>query len=380
LKPPRRRVRALLATLHLWVGIALCLPLVLLGLTGAILVYDQPIARFLGEAPPRAAVSDAAPLPVETLLAAASGAAPGLMPVGYMPGEAPGEVARVRLAQPGKPGPGGLVAFVDPQTGAVLGTRDPNAGVLRAVHLLHGNLGWRDRTGREAVGWLGGAMLLLGVSGIVLWWPRPGRWRQAFTVARAARGQRLHRELHGAVGIWSLVVFVIVSFSGTYLVFPATLGAAFGVTTAALVPKVDAPAGATPLPLDAGIAAARRAAGAEIVRLVGPPLRRDQPLRVQLARDGDDPHAPTISVFVDPFTAQVLELRDPTAQPAGRVFLAWQRALHAGRGLGPLWQAAVFLSGLLPPLFAVTGLSMWWLRRRARRATASRAAAALAAS
>ena len=34
----------------------------------------------------------------------------------------------------------------------------------------------------------------------------------------------------------------------------------------------------------------------------------------------------------------------------------------------------MFLSGLLPTLFAITGFSMWMLKRRSRRTAATRAA------
>jgi hypothetical protein len=49
--------------------------------------------------------------------------------------------------------------------------------------------------------------------------------------------------------------------------------------------------------------------------------------------------------------------------------MAWQRPIHSGAGLGPLWHLLVGLSGLLPALFAVTGISMWLLKRKAKRRT-----------
>ena len=55
-------------------------------------------------------------------------------------------------------------------------------------------------------GWLGVAMLALGVTGLVLWWPKRGQWKYAFLVRRTAKGLRFHRELHAATGIWIFVV------------------------------------------------------------------------------------------------------------------------------------------------------------------------------
>ena len=41
-------------------------------------------------------------------------------------------------------------------------------------------------------------------------------------------------------------------------------------------------------------------------------------------------------------------------------------ALHFSVGMGGVWTFLVFLTGLLPLLFAITGLNIWWLKRRAR--------------
>jgi uncharacterized iron-regulated membrane protein len=39
---------------HRWCGIILCVPLVLLGITGSILVFDHEIEDLIGEGPPPA--------------------------------------------------------------------------------------------------------------------------------------------------------------------------------------------------------------------------------------------------------------------------------------------------------------------------------------
>ena len=44
-----------------------------------------------------------------------------------------------------------------------------------------------------------------------------------------------------------------------------------------------------------------------------------------------------------------------------------QNALHYGAAYGTLWMIIVFVSGFLPLFFAVTGLSIWWARRRVTR-------------
>jgi len=60
----------------------------------------------------------------------------------------------------------------------------------------------------------------------------------------------------------------------------------------------------------------------------------------------------------------VIETFDPQRLRLGERMLAWQHAVHAGQALGWVWKLLVFLSGLLPLLFALTGSAMWWLKRR----------------
>ncbi|MBP2293662.1 PepSY-associated TM helix domain-containing protein [Azospirillum rugosum] len=374
-----------LQTIHLWVGLILCLPLAVLGITGAILVFEHELED-LFSAPTARTLAVGEPQSVAAILDTAKANAPqGLAPgMVTLPNEA-GEPASVRLMAPGRSGPGGggATMLVDPVSLAVLETSKPGGGgLMRQIFMLHANLLIPDRSGRDAVGWLGVAMLVLGVSGLVLWWPRPGRWKEALQVKRGARGVRLHRDLHGAVGIWTLAVFVVVSFSGVYIAFPQTLSAAVAMVSPTrdlrAAVKVEPVRGAEPAGPDQAVALALAAVPDGRVRAVGLPARPDQAYRITLVRPDARPGAPSVTAFVDPWTSRVVEVRDPRTYSAGETFVAWQRPLHAGQGLGWVWKVLVFLSGVLPPLFAVTGTAMWYLKRRNRRAKDAERAAARA--
>lgn len=369
--------RKLIQQIHLWIGLILCVPLVAIGLTGSILVFDHEIEDLLTPPPRPAGVG--ALRSIDDIAAAAQNAAPpGLAPTMVIAPAAPGEVASVRLAPWGRTaGPSGaLQLLIDPVSLEILERREPGQSLVRQIFLLHANLLMRDRSGRGAVGWLGVVMLSLGISGLFLWWPRPNNWRAAFTVKRGARGVRFHRDLHGAVGIWSLVVFIVVSFSGVYLAFPQTLGSAIGsvlpardLRSSAAAIRVVPIKDQAPTTIDEAVALARLSRPDTLLRFVGLPTRPNQPVRVGLARPGDEQGAPTITVFVDPWQRRVIEVRDPHDYTIGEKVMAWQRALHAGHGLGWLWRILVFLSGFLPLVFAITGIAMWLLKRRRRQAS-----------
>ena len=371
----RRSRRSLLHWIHLCIGGLLSVPLFVLGLTGAVLVFEHELDDWL-DPPPHAAAAGPA-RPADDILAAARTAAPrGASPVFFIPAAA-GGAAEVRFRAPAA---GMVRVFVDPASLAVLAARPSDRGFVRQIAQLHSNLLTRDRGGRQAVGWLGVAMLALGASGLVLWWPRGGGWRAAFRLERRARGAALLRELHRTAGFWGLAVLMVVSFSGVFLAFPQTVGDVIravlpgrDVRSFAGPPATPLP-GAQPLGLEPAIALARAAAPDAELRSVGLPQRPDQPLRVSLAPPGTaSGPVPQVTVFVDPWARRIVERRDPQTYTAGETVVAWQRALHAGEGLGGLWRALVFVTGLLPMFFTVTGVAMWALKRRRRRPSAATA-------
>ncbi|HEU0095671.1 MAG TPA: PepSY-associated TM helix domain-containing protein, partial [Rhizomicrobium sp.] len=253
-------VRRTLFTVHMWVGLILGILLAALGLSGSMLVYDEAIAYFIS--PPPHATTAGQPLPLSMIAGIARDAAQaqgaggqlqiilpdsageaitvragGISPMGNMPGmrrEArprgeSGERRRGERREGAGAAPGGgargLQIFIDPVSGEVLGTRKSVLPpILTFAHQLHGNFLMSRETGRPIVGWLGLAMCILGLSGLVLWWPKRGQWKYAFIVRRTAKGLRFHRELHAATGIWIFVVFMAVSVSGVVIAWPQTTG------------------------------------------------------------------------------------------------------------------------------------------------------------
>jgi uncharacterized iron-regulated membrane protein len=353
-------IRRTLFTVHMWVGLVLGLFLAALGLSGSVLVYDDAFANLL-DRPPQA-LTAGMPLPLSMIQSIARDAAEqkglhgGQMQI-ILP-EKPLQPITVRLGgisvmgnMPGMAARRGLQLFIDPVSGEVLGSRKAAApGLLIFAHQLHGNF-LMGRDGRTyAVGWLGVVMCILGLSGLVLWWPKQGQWKYAFKVRSTASGLRFHREIHAATGIWIFLVFLAVSFSGVVIAWPQTFGMPNGRGN---VPSVEPAEGRRLGATEAVIAAQRAVPGLE-ARSVTIPGAPDQPISVSYLSNG----AIAATAYVDPWRGTVLSVRDPSSS-----FMAWMRPVHQG-SLGAVWKFLVFLSGLVPTLFVVTGMVMWAKKRQ----------------
>ncbi len=386
-------IKQVLAFIHLWVGIICSLPFVALGLTGSFLMIEHDIPSLLADDQPPTAITK----PVSDILAAAQAVAPaGTTPNIIMAPEHDGEPIIFRFnpprrdtlpgedrAQGGPPqqqrGPtinidaATLTATLNPPQ-----TPNTSSGGFNAesfAHDLHGRLLIDGAMGRKTVGWLGVFMCVLGLSGLVMWWPR-GRtwvtWKAAFTFSFGKSTLKTNRDMHGAVGIWAIGVFMIVSFSGAYLGFPQQI--ATFMDAAPMVrdqrgvnlPKVAPVDGETAVNVDETVALAQASVPNASLWSVIYPARPDAPFRVNMTRV-DDGKPVRIAVFVDHFTKKVVEIRDPAKLNGIDKFLISQRGLHVGAGYGLIWWVLVFTSGFLPLLFVVTGMSMWWLKRRNKK-------------
>jgi uncharacterized iron-regulated membrane protein len=363
-------VRRILFQVHMWVGLVLGVLFVAVSLSGAILVYDDKLTAWIDPSPQ--AVTGGLRLPLVFLANAARGAvqAPDDAPVQLLLPAEPGEAAMVRLEGKSRAVPASLekpvnlLVYVDPPSGQVLDVRaDGRLPVFQWLHQFHGSLKLGRDVGRPIVGWVGVGMVLLGLSGLVLWWPKRGQWKYAFLVRRTATGLRFHRELHAAAGIWMFVAFMAVSFSGVAISFPQVMRAVVGAGTPAPMPKVEPVAGAKPIVPDAALLIAQKQMPDAQVRSVTIPAGPTEAYAVAFAsRFGT-----TATVYINPYTSGVIAVRDLANNGGGDSFMALQRPMHDGQGnLGAVWEFLVFLAGLVPLLFVITGTIMW-LKKRKRR-------------
>jgi uncharacterized iron-regulated membrane protein len=342
-------MRRALLTAHQWIGLFGALFLIVIGVTGSALVFETEIDRALNPA-----MSYVTPrgqrMPLETLVARGSAAAPTDVVTGIRIAEKPGVADEVLLES-------GELAMVDPYTGTVLGVRDRDTSFARQIHLLHTSL-LADDFGRRVVAWMCVAMLFLAISGLYLWWPR-----QIFAVHKASSWKRTNFDFHNVLGFYSSLVLLMMTLSGILI--------AFGPTTDPIVRRLDgAPAqpapqslpvpGAKRITLDAAVEIAERALPGAAATVVNVPAASNTAFRVLKKFPEDRTPAGRSAVYIDQFSGKVLLVENTRTAPLGTRIINVKRSAHTGDIFGAPTRALYFIVGLAIAVQAITGALIAW--------------------
>jgi uncharacterized iron-regulated membrane protein len=368
---------------HFYAGLFVLPFILILSVTGAIYLFKPQIERWEERAwiglGAQGAVSP------DRQLAVARASYPGARFAHYRLPRAPGDAAMIRLSLPDG---SAREVFVSPQ-GRVVGSLVPDDRIAPTVSRIHGTLligEWGDWLVELAASWT----IVMILTGLYLWWPRPLRLAGTLWPRLHLRGRPLLKDLHRVIGLWIAGLVLVTLASG--LPWAGVWGGAFARVRAELG-LVKGPAqwriGVDrghgkhvhgPLPENAGgtkpVSASLPLAGivarAEAERLPYPVLVLP-PYAVQAFGP------PTGNVWTVKSMTQVTPLRreiryDPASGAVvSRSGFADQHPIDRAVSLGIAWhEGQLFgwinqLIGLLTALglVAVSLLGVWmWLRRR----------------
>ena len=199
---------------HLAVGVAAAIAILVMAVTGVILTYEAQLNRWALRDYRADPAPDAAPLGLDELLARAAGGQPAGLVASVALARDPREPAVVELDD-------GAAVHVDRFTGERLGDGD-----TRTRRFLLGVMYWHRWfalegeyriVGRTIMATANVGFLFLLVSGVYLWWPSAGSraaWRQALWFRRGLGGRARDFNWHNVIGFWSAVPLAVIVFSG----------------------------------------------------------------------------------------------------------------------------------------------------------------------
>lgn len=351
--------RRALFQVHLWTGIAAGLYIFVVCVTGAALVFRIDMQR--AAHPELFTSADGPPANPATVLEQVRDAFPA-DEVSFV--EAPSRLRPVYLAYL-KRGADFPAVLVDPASGRVLG-EVPQHSAIRTLQELHFDL-LAGRRGRVANG-IGAALLLvLSLTGVVIWWPGAANWRRSVKVRWTKNWRRVSWDLHSATGFWTVVLIAMWAVTGIYFAFPGPFRDAvnrISPLTVVVPPASDLSVASVQRPSWRQLVARaqQERPGEHVARMV-PPADEKAAFVVMFSKRMPLPggRADLTPVYLDQYTGAVLKSPD-VRRSAGDVVMDWAGWLHVGGFGGNGVRIAWFVLGLAPPLLFATGFTMWWTR------------------
>ncbi len=339
--------------LHRWVGLLLGGWFVVLGLSGAVLVYWHALEAVQLPRP-----IPAERLPLQQLLDAATRHMRDMPWRLFPPDEHRDHALAVFWTDDGR-----QTLHLDPATGAVQAVLPWRGAAVHWLYDLHANA-LAGATGKLLVG-LTAIPLLLGLGlGLRLWLKRGGvPLRESVLPGAGLRGRRLLSSWHRSLGIWAVLPLLLAAGSGLPVSFPDTtrllLQPVLGASPGFRLPPAK---GGGPVDLDGAVAVALAALPGWRLGWAEPPGETGEPeWLIVLLRHATDWPSGRAAAWVNAATGRLEEVRLPDGVDHAR---AWFRALHEGRVFGTLHRWSVIAAGLAMMALPVLGMLLW---RRSRR-------------
>jgi uncharacterized iron-regulated membrane protein len=401
-------LRNVLLWLHRYAGLAMAIFLIIAGITGSLLAFNSELERIFARRTFAAPQPGAVHLPFAELAERAQ----AIVPQGRVVNVGHTEADRVMVyfvpridPATGAPYKLGFTEFyIDPWTGKETARRnrgDLSEGwinLMPFLYLLHFNL-MAGATGLWFMGLIAFVWTIDCFIGFYLTLPRrPGaywrRWKYAWQVKRQANAIRVNFDLHRATGLWMWPLLCIFAWSSVMMNirpwYEKVMHSLFDyprpiVTYMYKARRIDQPRLDWRAAEEIGKRLMAEQSGLRHFT-VGAPLALSYSAatgayayEVRGSRDvfEREPKGGSTRVTFDGDTGELRLLSQPTGENTGNTIESWLYALHMARVFGRVYQVFVCLLGLLVALLPVTGIFIWWRKRRARRMTALRSSAAI---
>ena len=371
-------LRSALFWVHLAVGIAAAVVILLLAVTGVILTYEAQLNEWaLGGYRADPPAPDVAPLGLDELLARVTGGQPDGLVTSVALKRDPREPAVVELDD-------GATVHVDRFTGQRLGDGDTRTRrFLQSVLYWHRWFALEGQyriIGRTVVAVANVGFLFLLVSGIYLWWPSTGSraaWKLALWFRPGLRGRTRDFNWHNVIGFWSFVPLAVIVFSGATISYQwaADLVHRLAGDTPPFQqsprpwqsdPPDDAPATPDPAAPLVELQALATKAGAETPEwrtiTIDLPESIHDPVVVAVDRGNGRQPSKSEDLLFDRATGELVERAGYPTFTRGFKMQRWLRFAHTGEVYGVIGQSIAGIATLGVAFMVWTGLAMSWRR------------------
>lgn len=262
-----------------------------------------------------------------------------------------------------------LMVWVNPYTAEVVSCRFWGEYLMTWIYDLHYSL-LLDKTGKTIMGIMGLVLVVSLVTGLYLWWPKTGKFKNALTFKAKASSTRFIYDLHKINGVYGFLVLLLLLISGVVLAMPEVFNPFINRVSPFYQPSANLSSpvpGAQRISLDQAVQAALYQFPKATLRWLETPKDAEASYRIMLYQDGEPSlRFPKTMVWVDQYSGKTLSVRNPREQSWGDAFINLLHPLHNGEVLGLPGRLIVFISGFMPAILMVTGFLRWRQKRNAK--------------
>jgi uncharacterized iron-regulated membrane protein len=219
--PQKVGLRRALFQVHLWIGLALGVYVVMISITGSAVVFRRELNLWL--VPRTVTATAGVKFTPDELLAVARRIYPHEHVKTVSEPRRADRPVHVSLERDGRV----TERLFDPYAEKDLGLEFPP--LLRAEEWLvelHDDL-LLGLTGRFVNGLAAILTTALAITGAVIWWPGRHRWRESLVVNAPLKSRKFLWQLHSSVGIWAFALVLVWSITAVYFAFPEPVEAVF---------------------------------------------------------------------------------------------------------------------------------------------------------
>lgn len=378
--PDSKTRRKLWLKVHLYIGLFAGAVFVLIGLAGSLSVFKPEIDSVLNPALKKIQGYSSQPpyRSLDEIAAAAKTVIPKQgKPYAFVFPSQPDEAFSVTYSLPA-PVPGQSewhLVSVNPYNARIMGQRlmfdtgNPWRGSLMNFFVrFHYTLALGEG-GKTFVGIVSLFLLFSILTGLIVWWPSPGKLSRALTIKARASTERLNFDLHKTFGFYFSIMLIVIVFSGIYLVFPSYVSGLVNLFSSLKSDSVNLISEPNERQLAIGldqVAAItnKHFPNGEYKMIV---LPQDQHGFYRVVKRAPQEINRTRSrrmLWIDQYSGKIMQERDPKDDSVGDVFLQWLYPLHSGEAFGLTGRIIIAVTGLVPLLLYVTGVIRWLQKRK----------------
>ncbi|HEU0123052.1 MAG TPA: PepSY-associated TM helix domain-containing protein [Bryobacteraceae bacterium] len=366
-KPQQVWLRKAMFQIHLWSGIAIAIYIFLMGLTGSILVFREEIQHLSGTAPAIPRI-DSAGTPID--MAAAVDKAKAAFPKGRMTffyAPRPGVPVYQAYFAEGKEN---RSAYIHPVTGESLGLlKTGEKSFMYYVGQFHYFLLLNRNPGLQLNGAGGALLLLLTITGLVIWWPGLKQWKRGFAVDFGKSWKRINFDSHNVIGFWTLSIVSFWAISGIYFgwsrEFSKAVSAILPVSSEGGRVSVAENKTGKRVELRAITDRAAEMMPGAYLKAVRFPAGNTAPYMLYMTKDAEAGFTSADYLYFNPADGAFLgkTIRSDNSKMTAGDWIIWSMGpIHFGTQFGMAVKCLYFVLGLSLPLLVVTGLIMYWNR------------------